>query len=172
MPFKIGIRFDVQDFIRWTSALKRITKQTIIEAENLPRKCSIDYYQLVYRNIVSQKYAGGYPAYHPDYEKWKKKLGTRMDYWRLWDALVNSLGSFKVQSDEGETAYMGGISDTITFKGKPIAMYGRTVETGKFGPGKAVKPRPVFKPSALEYADKHWVSRFNDSVRKIKQSWR
>lgn len=172
MPFKIGIRFDVRDFIRWTSALKRITKQTIIESNELPRKCSIDYYQLVYRNIVSQKYAGHYPKYNKDYERWKKKFGTRMDYWRLWDALINSLSSFKVQGDEGETAYMGGVSNLITFKGKPIAMYGRTVETGKFGPGKAVKPRPVFKPSALEYVEGPWRRRFNDSVRKIKQSWR
>ena len=146
---------------------------TIFERNELPKKCATDYYQLVYRNIMSQRYAGSYAPYHPSYAKWKQRVAVTMDFWRLFDELLKNLRAFRVEGNNpGEVAYMGGVDDTATFEGKRIAMYGTAVEEGKFGPGKAKKPRPVFWPSALEYAHKPWKDRNYQSLNKIKEAWR
>ena len=174
MAFNFGIRFSVKDYQRWTSALLRVKRRLIAQSRTLPKDCATEYYQLVHKNIMSQRYAGSYPKYTKEYAKWKAKVATTMDFWRLYDALIRNLQAFKVKSDSpGETAYMGGIPPHVTYGGKPIAMYGSAVEMGKFSKSpKTLKPRPVFWPTALEYAAKKWKERNYQSLNKIKESWR
>jgi len=170
---EFGIRFSRTDLRRWLSAVVRVQATAIRERNRLPRTCSIDYYQLVYRNIVSQKHTGGYPLYHPRYAKWKERVAAQMDYWRLFNILLKNLKSFRVQSEQDEVAYMGGIDNNAVGRhGKKIAMYGTAVETGYFGPGTRRKPRPIFKPSGIEYSNKSWKRRNFSSLNKIKEAWR
>ena len=153
--------------------MRRIVRTAVSERNLLPKKCATDYYQLVLKNIMSQRYAGAYPAYHPSYAKWKEQAVSKMDYWRLFDNVIRNLRAFRVDGNEaGQVAYMGGIDDSASANGKSIALYGHAVEDGNFGAGKAKKPRPVFWPTALEYAIKPWRDRNYQSLNRIKGNWR
>lgn len=170
---KFAIRFDTAEYMRHWYARWRVNRIALSESKRLPRKCAVDYYQLVHKNIMSQRYAGSYPAYHPRYLKWKKQIAPSLDFWRLHDALVSNLRAFRVYGGlPGEVAYMGGIDDSVSYKGKSIAMYGKAVEEGKFGKGTATKPRPVFWPTGLEYSQGPMRSRQYQSLAKIKSAWR
>ena len=169
---KIGFRFNTNDYIRWLYATKRVLWTARHEAEEIPRRSAVEYYQLVYRNIISQRYAGSYPAYNKDYAAWKAKIGSTMDFWRLHGALLANLQAFRVEGRGNETAWMGGIPSSIVANGKEIAMYGTAVETGKFGRSSKVKPRPVFWPSALEYSYGTWKEKLDKARTNIKNQWR
>ena len=171
--FRFGIRFNTNDYIRIIYALRRVQRVAISESKDLPRRGATDYYQIVHNNITSQKYAGGYPEYAERYAIWKAKTVGSLDFWRLYGPLLSNLRAFKVEGDlPGETAYMGGIDDSASYEGTSIAMYGMMVESGRFGKGKAVKPRPVFLPTALEYGARGWRKRSFRSLNKIRDAWR
>lgn len=171
MGIEFGIRFSRTDLNRWLSAVKRVQAFAFNQSKELPLTHATDYYQLVYKNIIEQRYGASYPAYSERYAKWKSQVASTMDFWRLYDALLKNLRAFKVEGEAGETAYMGGIMDTAFSKGKSIAMYGRVVESGEFGAG-IKKPRPLFWPTALEYSYKPWKERGYKSLDKIKDAWR
>jgi hypothetical protein len=152
----------------------RVEKTAIRERQDLPLRHAINYYQNVFRNIVTQKYASEWQKYPyaQRYAEWKEAVASRMDWWRLFDALLINLRAFRVRGTRTTTAFMGGIPNDVTYGGKSIAWYGRIVETGQYGAGRKVKPRPLFKPTAEEYERKEFKEEGYKALDKIKKAWR
>lgn len=172
MPYNIGVRFKVKDFLRWTSAVFRVAAVTWGQSKSMPRRCAVDYSNKVRSNLMS--YRSG-RQYHPTYFKWKYgTMGlTGKGFWRLHDNLLRNIKVFPVQGNKGEYAYMGGVPDNIF--ALRISMYGgRTVpkEIAMYGK-KAEELRPLFRPTAEQWIRAgFWESQLARSKRKIKGAWR
>lgn len=169
----LGIRLKRSDYRRWRAAVIRVDKSAKREASELPLIHATNYYQAVFRNIVTQKYASQWQRYPyaQRYAEWKEAVASRMDWWRLFDALLTNLSAFRVRGTRTSTAYMGGIPSEATHDGKSIAWYGRIVETGRYGAGRKVKPRPLFGPTAEEYKNKEFEEEGYKSLMKLKKDW-
>lgn len=177
-----------QDLKRWVRGVNGVNKEVHRQAEDLPRKNSIDYVMLLIRNIQTQKFSGTYAPYNPRYAEWKSQYGKRQGFHQLAGDLVNALRSFRIVSTRSgvTAAYMGGITQGITDSGgkswfgegnkgknKSISMYARVSEFGgNFGRGGVHPARPVFTPTALEYDDGGRNIRSKETVSKIKNRWR
>lgn len=173
MAFRLGVRFAIRDYIRWTSALFRVAVTNFGQSRSMPRRCATEYVYMVRKNIMGFR---SMRPYHPRYYKWKyQDMGlVGKGFWRLHDHLMNSLMVFQVQKETNQSvAYMGGVPNNIfamrisMFGGrqtaKEIAMYGK----------KAEELRPLFKPTAEQYVRAgYWDSQLEDSKRKIKGAWR
>jgi len=173
MAFRLGVRFDTKDFLRWTSALFRVSVVNFGQSKSVPRKCATEYVFMVRKNIMGFR---SMRPYSPQYYEWKyQKMGlVGKGFWRLHDHLMNSLMVFQVQKEANESiAYMGGVPNGIFAmrismfggmqKAKEIAMYGK----------KAEELRPLFKPTAEQYIRAgYWESQLEGAKRKIKGAWR
>ncbi len=97
--------------------------------------------------------------------------------WRLRGDLVSSLSAFKAPNgkgyiggvpigamDQGGKSWLGKGSKGPKGPSKPIAMYGSILE---YGP----KRRPVFGPSADEYAKTGWGKRGQESLNELRKQW-
>ena len=186
----IRIIFGPQDLKRWVRGVNGVNREVHHQAEDLPRKNSIDYVMLLIRNVQTQKFAGHYDAYNPRYAKWKSQYGTRTGFHQLAGDLVNSLKSFKTTSKRAgvSAAYMGGITTGATDSGgkswfgegdkgksKSINMYARVMEFGgnfRSRGGGIHPPRPVFAPTTLEYSLDGQNRRAKEAMNKVKNRWR
>jgi len=172
----IQIQFNQADLNRWMRAVDKVQNKAKLWIENeMQRRCATDYFQLVQKNIMTQKYSAGYKPYNERYAKWKypKGTGAGIDFWILGGDLVRNLQIFKHGG-----GWVGGIPPGIKDSGgkswlgprfggkgksKKIAMYG----------AKAEALRPVFKPTMEEYADDKngWQKRGREALNYIKGAW-
>lgn len=109
-----------------------------------------DYTQAVERNIVTQKFAGGWPEYNIEYKKWKiSQVGHEM-FWLLFGNIIYALGIWK-SALEG---YEGGIPPGATVRvgepkniGKSLAKIAYWLEFGE----PPQKERPLFRQTFAEF---------------------
>ena len=189
MATRIGIRFDVRDYRRWKSAVKKVAKKALNEAQDLPKRCATDFSDLVFRNIVGQR-LGGYQQYSERYGKWKANVRPGTGYWILANEVLGALTTFKVSASSvgGKRTYawMGGIPNTVrsaggkswfgegdrSSKSVAVAQYAKMMEYGgDFGRAGKHPKRPVFVPATDEYSRKQWDRQFMKSRSKIKKGW-
>jgi len=166
----IRIKFIEADLMRFMRALDKLAARVKLWGEDeMQRRCAIDYYQLVAKNIRERSYAN--PQYRERYAEWKKKYG-RMGYpapWKLFGDLLRSLQTFKVKD-----GWVGGIPAGLMDSGgkswlgqgdygdpKEIAMYGAVEESR----------RPIFKPTATEYANVGWRKRGQEALEVFRRTW-
>jgi len=171
----ITVTFDQKDLSRWLSALMKVEASArTFGLDEMQRRCAIDYYQLVVKNIFKRHFPR--PAYSKRYRSWKYEYGW-MGYpspWRLRGDLVNSLRAFKNPrggwiggvpfgaTDSGGKSWFGKGRKGPVAGSKKIAMYG-SVEEAR---------RPIFKPSAEEYAGAGWKKRGLEAVAEMRKAWR
>jgi len=166
----ITIKFIEADLQRYLKALEKVEQSVkLFGQDEMQRRCAVDYYQLLVKNIMSKMVPK--PSYSPRYARWKKKYG-RMGFpspWRLKGDLVASLSAFPVGKgwmggvpigamDSGGKSWLGkgDIGDS-----KPIAMYG-SIEEDR---------RPVFGPTAKEYAGAGWQKRGQEALNQFRKEW-
>lgn len=174
----ITIKFKEADLRRYLSAIERVgqTAKTW-GADEMQRRCAVDYYQLVTKNIMSRHLPR--PAYSKRYRNWKYEYGWQgyPSPWRLKGDLVRSLGAERF-SRGGAKGWYGGVKIGAVDSGgkswfgkgrkgprggsKSIAMYGSVEE----------ERRPVFGPSREEYAKEGWRSRLDETKQKMMGAWR
>jgi hypothetical protein len=175
---------DVHDKIKWY-----ITKG----GGELNRRCAVRYTQLLVRNIMTDKYAGRYAAYHPKYAYWKRTWFAGGGHWRLKGDLVRAIHHFKYKHGwvgglRGDEMDSGGKSWPLGFgwttmaqrahgwkgkgKKKKIAMYATVGEFGgDYGEGGKHPSRPVFGPTMNEFKVGEWVKQINIMFRDIEKEW-
>ena len=159
----LQIQFNQADFRRWMRATDKIQAKAKLWIEsNMQIYCAVDYFQLVHKNIVSEKYAGSYAPYSKKYAAWKQKRYPYPGWWKVTHALLNSLTVFK----HGD-GWVGGIPS-----GMKAAVYGAA---GEFEKVREEQPaRPVFTPTMEEYAKNKkngWEKRGREALDHIKTAW-
>lgn len=168
---KFGVRWKSGHAVRHYRARGKVQTMAKKQPLKLVQACAQDYTELVRKNLMSEKFRWLYPQYHKDYATWKLKKVGHLKTWRLFDDLLNNLKAFKITSGTvARHAWMGGIPDHVTNRdGTNIAMYGKTVE---YGPKtKKYKKRPLFIPTAHEYARAEWGKRGQEALNRIKSKW-
>jgi hypothetical protein len=170
-----------KDLKNYKAALNRLESKTRRLESQHPFSCAGDYQVLVKKNLLSQKYFAGYPRYNPRYAKWKAvtmRMGSA--FWYLFGDLFRAITVFKVGRKDwfsGVPSYVydrggkswftpgpdspGFASDRVG-KPKKIAMYGHIGE----------KRRPLFEPTADEYAKKGFVKQGSRSLKLMGKQWR
>jgi hypothetical protein len=168
---KFGVRWKKGHMIRHYRARRKVTTRVKREPPKMVRICAIDYQILVRKNLTSEKFKWLYPQYDKNYATYKLRAVGHLKTWRLFDDLLNNLTAFKITSGTVKRhAWMGGIPDHVMNRdGKNIAMYGKTVE---YGPKtKKYKKRPLFIPTAHEYARAKWGERGQEALNRVKSKW-
>jgi len=164
----IQIVFDPTDMTRYLRALYKLGVKVQIWQNTICYRGATDYFQLVHKNIMSEKYSGAYPAYSEKYGKWKQKKGYKYPgWWKLEQNLLNALTVFKT-----EDGWMGGIPAGLGgSRGGTIAVYG---SAGEFESFRGDQPaRPVFEPTMQEYAkdENGWKKRAKEALDAMKEAW-
>jgi len=178
----ITVQVKESDLKRYLNALEKLRgKVQTFGMDEMQRRCAVDYYQLVVKNIMSKMSAR--PAYSPRYRTWKYEYGW-MGYpapGRLRGDLIKNMAAFK----DAKNGWWGGIPrGTMDSGGKSwfgkgskgpkggprsISLYGWVYEKGRKD-GKQ-PPRPVFEPSANEYVREGWQKRGQEALDEIKKAW-
>lgn len=177
----IDISLVQNDLNRILRALKRVTRAKDREKVELPYRCATDYVFALTRNIMTQRFAGGYPPYNPRYRDWKGQYFASTGFWVMRGALVNALTVYR---DGRPTRWVGGLppnAGTVpgsswfgppgTGKPKSINMYAYVNEYGGLYAGYYHPPRPVFRPTKVEYERRGFPDRIEESKRIIGRSW-
>ena len=171
---------------RYLAALEKVRASVNhFGMDEMQRRCAIDYYQLVVKNIMSKGTAR--PAYSPRYRNWKYEYGWQgyPSPWRLRGDLVASLAAFK---NAGGNGWYGGVPHGATDSGgkswfgkgskgpmgpsKSIGMYGWVMEYGGSWPKAGTHPpRPIFGPSAEEYTVAGWDKRGLEALDELQKGW-
>jgi hypothetical protein len=180
----ITIKLDDKDRERYLRAAKKVkAKVETFGKDEMQRRCAVDYFQLVVKNIFSMN--SPRPAYVPRYRTWKYEYGWNgyPSPWRLGGDLVKSLSAFKSKKgwvggvpenamDSGGKSWFGKGSKGGSGKSKPITMYGSVMEYGGSWPKAGNHPaRPVFGPTAEEYAADGWLKRGDEALQEIGKEW-
>lgn len=192
---QVGIYFDVGDLKKWLRALTRIETEGRRQSRDTPRLGSIDYKQLIIRNIMGQRHMAGYAPYHTRYAAWKAQYGRAHGYWKLFGDLVRNIVStrttYPFRTGQLTYAFFAGIPAGVKDQGgkswlirntrrrsalankpKPIAWYARIMEKGSTRGGQRHPARPIFEPSMEEYAQGGWLQRGDEALREIGKKWR
>jgi len=171
----ITIKFIEADLQRYLKALEKLKQSAkLFGQDEMQRRCAVDYFQLLVKNIMKRTRPS--PAYSKRYRKWKYEYGW-MGYpspWRLRGDLIGSLSAFRAPDgnswiggvpigamDSGGKSWFGKGSKGPSGPSKPIAMYG-SVEEAR---------RPVFKPTAEEYAKSGWSKRGQEALNDLRKAW-
>ena len=171
----LKVSLNNSDYERIMNALRKLeVLAAVIVQDDMQRICATDFYQLVFQNIVTQKYAGTYAPYSPRYAKWKMDVVGHLNFWVLKGDLLKALTVFKSKTgwtggipagvkDTGGKSWKGNLD-----KGAPeeIALYGQRLEFDK------KKPRKVFQPTTEEYAIEGWKKRGREALREVGKLWK
>jgi hypothetical protein len=152
------VQLEDADLKRIIAAIDAVSNAVVFYSEEAPRKMALAYLVILRKNIIGGKYSGLFPAYHPRYAEWKKKVtGSTGKFWVLFSDLIMAL---KVFPEPGR-GYWAGVPTGVYDRGgkswlgegksgqgkrKSIAMYGSVMEEG-YGNHPA---RPLF---TLTYRD-------------------
>ena len=175
--------------IRWQivqSDIQRIRKsllKILSVAENeknvLSYNCAVDFKNLLFQNIITQKYSTNYAPYSPRYAEWKtQKMFLGSSFWRLFGDLLQNL-SLRRESDGWFSGIQAGVYDSggkswFSTRGKrvgrrkPISMYASVMEFGLH----THPARPVFGPTTDEYAADGWKKRGAESLKRVGSAWK
>ena len=166
---------------RWMRAVDGLRRIALSEKENLPRRMSIEYIDMIRLNIFTGKYSSTYPRYNDRYRRWKYMVfKSAGGFWQLRGDLVTALQSKKRTSTAYGATWFGGIpgnvrdTGNVSWLGKgnrgrvlPIALYANWMEYGRRGQ----PARPLFRPTLIEYAGKKALVRLGESRRLLMRRW-
>jgi len=174
----ISVKIKETDLQRWLFAIEKVKTAFKLWPGEMQRKCATDYYQLLVRNILTRKYR--FIEYNERYGGWKEKYFPARPFWVLKGDFLSSISIMKARNgyitgvppgvmDTGGKSWLGTGTEG---KVKEIAMYAKVGEFGKGpGPGGKHPPRPIFEPTAEEYASGKWIERGKETLQKIKLAW-
>lgn len=170
------------DIRRFHRALDRVVRAVAREKVELPYRCAVDYVNLLTRNIMTQKYAGGYPPYNPRYANWKAQYFATTGFWVMRGVIVAALSVYRAGHKQ---RWIGGLPPNVGMvpgsswygppgRGKPksVNMYAYVNEYGGTYGGAYHPPRPVFRPTKVEYEYSGFPRRIRETQDIIGRSWR
>jgi hypothetical protein len=166
------------DFDAYRLALRRIESEAKAQKNWLPKACATEYRDELTKAIITQKYISKWKStYHPWYADWKKMMtGSTGKFWILFGDLLRSIttiyrpaggkagwftGVPSGAKDSGGKSWFG-TKKNPRGKRKSIVMYASVGE----------ETRPVFGPSADDYAAGNWIRRASNSLNAIARLWR
>jgi hypothetical protein len=177
----LEIVFDRSDISRYLRALKRIERAVNREKVELPYRCAVDYVNLLRYNIMTQKGMGSYPPYNPRYESWKSQYFATTGFWVMRGSIINSLTVYRAGHVQ---RWVGGLPPNAgsvpgsswfgppgTGRPKSINMYAYVNEYGGNYGGAYHPPRPIFRPTKIEYQRSGFGKRVKESKDLIGRSW-
>jgi hypothetical protein len=175
----IDIKIDTSDLKKFLAAVDRFEKTAHEEVKKIPLLHAQDYYGKIITNITANRYASIFPAYNPDYLKWKKKVSPSNSYWKLFGDLQANIvmqrkrkQAFSVGIKEGARTTsrllprMYGKNSSYS-KRKSIEMIGRVLENG-YG---NIPARPLWKLTRDDYWKTGYIKRVKDSKTQLERSW-
>jgi len=174
----IRIYFDGKDSTRWVRAVSNVTTTAFRERNINSYLNSINFSNLLRKNISSQRHMQGYAPLNDRYAMWKATYGKYTSgHWQLFGSLLGSISPTKL----GDNKWLGGVrpgakdSGRTSWFGKrdkgrsmDISQYGRW---GEFGRSKQ-PARPIVAPTTDEYANEGWLKEGKSGLRKIGNKWR
>lgn len=179
---RLEIKFDQSDVRRYLRALLRVERAVDREKKELPYRGAVDYVNLLRRNIMTQKFAGGYAPYNPRYASWKAQYFSTTGFWVMRGRVMNELTVYR---DRHPQRWIGGLPPNLppvqgsswfgppgTGKPKSINMYAYVNEYGGTYGGAYHPPRPVFRPTKQEYEREGFPKRVEETKNIIGRSWR
>jgi len=177
-----SISFNPSDLKRWFTALARVERTIRFHAEDMQRRCALEYKILIAENLISNRYAMSYPRYNRRYADWKYRTLREAGYaaggyWDLTRTLVRSIGIRKVKAMQYHSGITPGAMAPSTSWFSDTFGTGRSVEVdfyakiNEFG-GRRHPARPVFTPTMFEYASNKWLGQALVSMRSIQSKWR
>ena len=179
---RLEMKWNQADVHRVLRAFGRVQRAIDREKKELPYRMAVDYVNLLRRNIMTQKFAGGYPPYNPRYANWKAQYFATTGFWVMRGAVVNALTVYR---DRHPQRWIGGLppnAGTVPGSswfgapgtGKPasINMYAKANEYGGTYGGNRRPERPVFRPTKVEYEREGFPRRGKESLDIIGRSWK
>jgi hypothetical protein len=176
------MKWNQADVIRYLRAIKRIERAVDREKKELPYRMAVDYVNLLTGNILSQKHLGGAAPYNPRYEKWKSQYFQMRGFWIMRGEVIKALTVYR---DRHPQRWVGGLPPSAgTVRGsswfrspgagkpKSINMYAYVNEYGGTYGGAYHPPRPVFRPTKVEYERTGFPKRGKESLNIIGRSWK
>lgn len=178
---EISMKVNETDLRKVTRAIDKVSRRSPKIAMDMQKKCAIEYYQLVAKNILSGKYR--FVPYNERYADWKARNYGALPFWVLGGDLVRSLTVKRMDS----RSFFGGVPQGIKDSGgksysgagrsKEIAWYGKIAEEGgtfttRSGKRQKHPPRPVFGPSRRDFANNKWKRQGDTALGEIKKIWR
>ena len=147
----------IQLFLNKLTVFDAYTRREI--TDHLPKRCSVVFRNVLYKNIASQKYK--YPELSKKYKKEKIKKGVyNLGFWRYTSSLFGRLKSFKDPYGRGWVA--GIMPNTKNKEGDDITTYGLANE----------KLRPLFEPSTKDFAENEYKKVARMSLSKLLRIWK
>jgi hypothetical protein len=178
MTLRAGMIPKKADFDGYRKALRRIESEAAAQRTWLPKTCAAEYRDDLSKAIITQKYAGGYPDYHPWYAYWKQMVsGSTGQFWILFGDLLKSITTVHRSTGGGRAGWFAGVPSSARDSGGKSWFGTKKNPRGKsksIGMYAAVNEdlRPVFEPSIDEYAKTHWLRRSRNSLNAIVRLWR
>jgi hypothetical protein len=158
-------------------AIDKLKRLALADKDNLPRQMSIEYIDMIRKNIYAGTYSSTYSPYNERYRKWKYLVfNSRGGFWNLRTELITSLTSKKIRG-----GWFGGVpagvhdSGNVSWLGKGnrgrrmlIAQYAIWMEYGRSGQ----PSRPLFGPTLIDYAAKKAPIKLEGSRKRLMGAWR
>lgn len=177
----ISARLRLSDYHRIIRAFTRVLKSKDREKHQLPRRCAVDYRNLLSRNIMTQKFASTYPPYNTRYAAWKAQYFASTGFHVMRGTMVSNLSVYRGRY---KTHWYSGLPSGLTVpgsswfgppgKGKPksVNMYAFVNEYGGNFNGYYHPARPVWRPTLRDYEREGFRQRGKQSLRAIGRNWR
>jgi len=179
----IGAHFKFEDITRWLTALARVESSAMAEAQKNPYLNSVDFCNLLRRNITTQRFAPSYAPLNPRYRIWKQQYGrSGREFWALFGDLLANIQPTKIGVGRNRPkGWLGGVvpgskdSGGKSWLGKGDR--GRSMDISKYGTwaerGRQGQPaRPLIGPSTDMYEVDGFRRRGRESYLRVTGNWR
>jgi len=157
---KVGFYFKADDLKRWLRAVENLAKQAQLAEKKLPFEGAVAYRNLVLQNLSHQRY--GWHRLSASYAEWKANHGYPTKFWQMTGELIRAIRVFRAKGYRNKDGWAGGVDPNmyapkIGWSNKPrgnirIIQYALYTEEGT----KTQPPRPLFMPTAYDYAERLW----------------
>jgi len=172
--FTINYKKLSKDFSALDKMMQNLALFFATETSGQSKRLAYAFKNQLIADIKSQRWVGAW-KYSEVYEKWLKKTGQTMDFWRLEDSLIHA---FEVK--RFQYGYRVGINKSHSgFKGwnqkgrYPVHKYAHSLEFGD--PANNQPARPMFFPSLREFVKgvgpKIKKEMYQSARKKWKKTW-
>lgn len=173
---KIGFYFKADDLKRWQRAVQNLLKEAQLSDKKLPYEGAVAYRNLVLQNLSHQRY--GWTRLSQSYAEWKAKHGYPAKFWMMRGELIAAIRVFRARGYKGKMGWAGGVDPNvyapkIGWSNKPrgnikVIKYAIYDEEGT----PTQPPRPLFMPTANDYADRLWPVLGAKHHNRLRGVWR
>lgn len=173
---KIGFYFKASDLRRWNNAVDKLIKEAEKAESKLPFEGAVAYRNQVLQNLTHQRF--GWSRLSRRYAEWKAAHGYPSKHWMMRGELISAVRIFRAKGFRNKDGWAGGVDPNvfapkIGWSNRPrgnirIIQYAIWGEEGRSGQ----PARPLFMPTAHEYAGKNWLELNAKWHNRFRSLWR